>query len=88
MDQLKGSGLKRMLLNIILFIIFPLGWIFTKSPDQGCQTTLYTVLSPEAENGAYYADCKKSKKNSHVNQENWKTLWKISEGKLGIKFDP
>jgi NAD(P)-dependent dehydrogenase (short-subunit alcohol dehydrogenase family) len=87
MREMMDDGLKGSLLYILLLAVFPLWWLVSKSAYEGCQTTLYTVLSPEAENGAYYADCKKSKKNSHVVEENWKALWKISEEKLRIKFD-
>ncbi len=31
---------------------------FWKTPWEGAQTTLYTVLAADLQSGAYYADCK------------------------------
>ncbi len=31
---------------------------FFKTPWEGAQTTLYTVLTADLKSGAYYADCK------------------------------
>jgi NAD(P)-dependent dehydrogenase (short-subunit alcohol dehydrogenase family) len=78
MREMIGDGLKGKVLYFLLLAAFPAWWLISKSTYEGCQTTLYTVLSPEAENGEYYADCKKSKKSSQINDENWKALWRIS----------
>eukprot|EP00178_Gracilaria_changii_P012964 TRINITY_DN3651_c0_g1_i3.p1 TRINITY_DN3651_c0_g1~~TRINITY_DN3651_c0_g1_i3.p1 ORF type:complete len:202 (+),score=10.30 TRINITY_DN3651_c0_g1_i3:407-1012(+) len=69
-------------------VTFPIMWFITKSPWQGCQTTLHCALSPDVENGCYYADCKKDSENVEVTKENWDKLWEISEKHLGIKFNP
>lgn len=63
---MMSDGIKGKILNLILLIVFPLWWLFSKSSYEGCQTTLYTLLSDGVESGEYYSDCKKSAKNSNV----------------------
>lgn len=88
MREMEGDGLKGQLLKVGLVVAFPFWWLISKSSFEGCQTTLFTLLSDQVENGAYYSDCKKAAVNSNVTEENWKKLWEISEEKLKIKFDP
>lgn len=86
MRDMKADGLKGKIMSILMVVIYPVWWLFTKSSVEGSQTTLYTLLSDDVENGAYYADCKKSSKNSQANKTNADKLWQISEQILGIKF--
>jgi NAD(P)-dependent dehydrogenase (short-subunit alcohol dehydrogenase family) len=56
------------------------GKIFAKTPREGAQTTLYTLLADKVENGAYYADCKvKEVSNSYATEANVEKLWQKSE---------
>ncbi|KAM7542611.1 hypothetical protein Aperf_G00000008033 [Anoplocephala perfoliata] len=50
-------------------LINTVGRPFTKTPWQGAQTTLYTVLTPELKSGAYYADCAEGKAVKRVFDE-------------------
>lgn len=53
-----------------------------KSPKQGAQTTLYTILEDDAKlkKGGYYSDCKQSQVSKFCqNMENAKKLWELSE---------
>jgi len=64
--------------------------LFGKTPKQGAQTTLYTVLEDASsiKNGEYYSNSVISPKNEFANNvENQRKLWRLSEELLGIKFD-
>lgn len=56
--EIQSEGIGK-LLAVVMILIHPMYWLFTKSPWEGCQTTLHTALSPDVETGCYYADCKK-----------------------------
>lgn len=69
---------KKVLMNVIK----PLFWYFTKDSVQGAQTTLYCALEEHNKlvPGGYYSDCKIMDVNPIANEpENWKKLWDISE---------
>lgn len=44
----------------VWYLIYPFWWFFTKSPEQGAQTTLQCALLDDSNivRGAYYSDCK------------------------------
>ncbi len=44
MREMKSEGAGKFL-GVALFLVYPIYWFFTKSSFQGCQTTLYTLLS-------------------------------------------
>lgn len=50
-------------------IASPVYTVFTKSPEEGAQTTLMGVFAPPQKlvNGGYYSDCRLSKENKEVN---------------------
>jgi len=85
--EIKSEGPGKYL-GIIMFFMYPLYWLLTKNPWQGCQTTLHAALSGDIDNGAYYADCQRDSENPLATEENWEKLWKISEDTLNIKFQP
>jgi hypothetical protein len=70
MREIKSEGPGKFL-GVIMAAIYPLYWLLTKNPWQGCQTTLHTTLSGDIDNGAYYADCERSNENPLVTEENW-----------------
>lgn len=43
--EIKSEGPGRIL-GVLMFFVYPLYWLLTKSSWQGCQTTLYAALSP------------------------------------------
>ncbi|CAG5110765.1 Oidioi.mRNA.OKI2018_I69.chr2.g5132.t1.cds [Oikopleura dioica] len=52
-----------------------------KSPEQGAQTSMYCICSPEAETGHYYAECAQSKvaiKGKRNLDEAQEELWNLS----------
>lgn len=54
---------------------------FFKTPEQGCQTTLYLATSDEVEgvSGKYFMDCKEAElSNSIKDMDNAKKLWEES----------
>ncbi len=54
-----------------------------KTPWQGAQTTMYTILSPKIESGAYYAACKKAKVNPLLyDDELGDKVWELSMKKI------
>ena len=64
-----------------------LGRIFFKTPEQGCQTTLYCCLEPSIENdsGKYYDNCKEKQPNRKaLVEEDQKRLWELSEMMVGL----
>jgi len=42
-------------------VLYPVFWLFFKTPMQGAQTSLYCALAPGIKGGVYYADCKEKK---------------------------
>ncbi|KAL7714860.1 Restnol dehydrogenase [Entamoeba marina] len=52
--------------EIVRIILQPFLYIFFKSPEEGIQTTLHLIMEENIVNGAYYADCKPSKRNKLV----------------------
>lgn len=46
MREIMDDGLKGKVLYILLLAVFPIWWLISKSAYEGCQTTLYTILSP------------------------------------------
>lgn len=63
--EIKAEGPGKYL-GIFMTVIYPIYWLLTKSSWQGCQTTLHAALSPDVENGAYYADCQRDSENALV----------------------
>ena len=74
--------------KIFSLVTLPLQYLFMKSPMEGAQTTLYTVLEDEdkLKNAEYYVNCKVAKlRNREANDsEAAKNLWKKTEEILGI----
>lgn len=44
--EIQSEGIGKFL-KIVMIVIHPIYWLFTKSPWEGCQTTLHTALSPD-----------------------------------------
>lgn len=74
----------------MLFFVYPLVWILTKSPVQGAQTTIYTIMEDKdrLRNGAYYSECGLGQKGVFADDPaNQKRLWERSEELLKITFN-
>lgn len=55
-------------------------FLFSKTPYQGAQTSLYCALAPQVKGGWFYRDCKAEKITLHeMMEENAKKLWEVSE---------
>ncbi|CBY14540.1 unnamed protein product, partial [Oikopleura dioica] len=56
-------------------------WMIAKSSDQGAQTSMYCICSPEAETSLYYKDCAKGEvkiKGKQNLDEAQEQLWNLS----------
>ena len=76
--------------KVYLYVMYVMGLLFGKSPVEGSQTTLYTLLEDTVniKNGAYYDNSHVGEKNPFaLDPENQKKLWRKSEELLGITFD-
>jgi retinol dehydrogenase-12 len=75
------------LFTVVLVLIYPLFFWFTKSVEQGAQTTLHCALSEEAGkvSGQYFSDCAIQPLKPHaLNDDEAKRLWEISEKMVGL----
>ncbi|KAL4506985.1 hypothetical protein ABPG72_001406 [Tetrahymena utriculariae] len=75
------------ILGLIKFLISPLWYIFSKSPEQGAQTSLYCVHESfdRLVKGGYYSDCKiKKYGNKQITEENADKFWDISLKQLKL----
>lgn len=55
---------------------------FLKTLEEGIQTSLYCIMSPDLENvtGKYFRDCKEGQPRSDVYKREWQTaLWNASK---------
>ncbi|KAL4461056.1 hypothetical protein ABPG74_016528 [Tetrahymena malaccensis] len=69
------------LFRVLYTLVYPLFYLFSKSPSQGAQTTLYCIHEDfdKLQKGAYYSDCKKQDfGNKCITQENAEKLWDLS----------
>ncbi len=73
----------------------PLPWVFqqfrkflAKTPQQGCQTTLYCCLEESIANdsGKFYSDCKEVRGRA-TSEADQKRLWDLSEKMVGLKTE-
>jgi len=68
-------------------VLWPLWWLLTKTPYNGCQTVLYCAVSEEleAESGNYYANCaEKAWSKISLDDATATKLWSVSEALTGI----
>ena len=73
---------KNYVLKVLIILLNPMWWFFTKNERQGAQTSLYCALLPHEhlENGRFYSDCHVKKTREIANdQKMMKDLWEISE---------
>jgi len=72
------------LLSFLQYPLYPLLWLFMKSPLEGAQTSLHCSLSDDIVPGAYYSDCKLKQAQLPENYEQKAvTLWETSERLIG-----
>ncbi|CAF0998162.1 unnamed protein product [Adineta steineri] len=75
-------GHYQIILNTILLLITPLWCCFTKSPEQGAQTSIYLASDRRLNHvtGKYFKECKEySSSKTSLDQQAAKRLWKLSE---------
>lgn len=75
----RYMGMKVLILKVLLW---PMVMIMIKTPWEGAQTTLYTVLEDDEnlEKGAYYSDCKVMPSTAFTcDRDNATLLWSKSE---------
>jgi len=74
------SGFDRHINFFLRVLCAPIFFMFAKTNWQGAQTTLHCALSPEIQNGRYYAECKPEKTSEYTyDKEVAEKLWKLSE---------
>ena len=70
-------------------IMWPVIYLFTKTPWQGAQTTIYCAVSEEMEgvSGQYLSDCKiKKLANSQATDDSIaERLWEVSMQMVGLE---
>ena len=75
------TELGRHLPKLLLYILGPLLWPFTKNPVQGAQTSIYCSVAEEisGHSGRYYSDCKeKPAAPQGQDEETAEKLWELS----------
>uniref|UniRef100_A0A3P9A3L0 Uncharacterized protein n=1 Tax=Esox lucius TaxID=8010 RepID=A0A3P9A3L0_ESOLU len=83
------TDLKRHM-NLALLISWKIVRPFTKTVEQGAQTSIYCAVERklETESGGYYSDCKPSRCTSAARDDEMaEKLWKLSCQMLGITWD-
>lgn len=73
--------------KFVMTFLYPAFQYFLLSPNEGAQTTLYCVLSPDIKGGKFYSECKETKPVLPENYEKVaEELWKVSEKLAKIKY--
>lgn len=83
-----GRKLGDILPAFIVFLLHVLGPLFTKSSEQGAQTSIYCAVADEVEQqtGLYYSDCAvKQPANQALDDDAAKRLWDLSAKMVGIQ---
>jgi len=74
-------------LQLLVRLIYPIFCIFTKTPEQGAQTTIHCSLADDIfnYNGHYFSDCQIKQPSADArNKEDAIKLWKISEELVNV----
>ena len=75
-----NTELTRYLPKKFIILLFPLLFLIFKRPKEGCQTTLFCALHPDAVPAEYYSDCKLGYQSKQtLNETEWDRLWEASE---------
>ena len=76
-----------VILQILMTVASPIGWVFFKSLEQGAQTSIYCAVSEEIEglSGKYFADCQEQKLSTVLSQDDEvaEVLWNKSLEMIG-----
>lgn len=76
--------------SLVMRVLFGIGKLFMKTPEQGARTSIWLATSRETEggNGAYFRNRKAATPSSAArNEQDQKKLWQISEELCEITFD-
>ncbi|XP_056452802.1 retinol dehydrogenase 12-like [Gadus chalcogrammus] len=75
-------------MNLALLISWKIVRPFTKTIQQGAQTTIYCTVEPDIQSGGYYCDCKLSSCTSAARDDVMaEKLWELSCQMLGITWE-
>ena len=67
-------------------ILFPLAWLFFKTPTQGAQTSIHCAVADDVESGLYYSDCKPKEPAAQGKDDGVaKKLWEVSADLVGLE---
>lgn len=79
--RMEAHGIYK-LMTILKQIFYPIWYIFSKSAEQGAQTTIHCAITYEVlqYSGCYFSDCQVKTPSIHArNKDGPERLWKISE---------
>ncbi|KAL3268771.1 hypothetical protein HHI36_007871 [Cryptolaemus montrouzieri] len=85
---LIDSGIWRNVAAPLSWGLRLIAWAFFKTPEQGCQTTVFCAVSEELEGvtGRYFLDCAERGLSSGCKDEDKaKKLWELSENFVGLR---
>ncbi|XP_072286509.1 dehydrogenase/reductase SDR family member 13-like [Pyxicephalus adspersus] len=81
------TNLGRSLPYILKVILFPVVWLFFRTPTDGAQTSIYCAVEEGIEqySGRYFTSCQVQRVQPHARDDAVaKKLWEVSEDLLGL----
>jgi len=70
-------------------VLWPVWWLLTKTPYQGCQTVMYCAVSEELQHvsGHYYGNCaEEAWSKVSLDDASATKLWTVSEALTGVRL--
>ena len=74
------------LFTVLRCVLWPLLWLLTKSPHEGCQTVVYCAVSEELQgaSGRYYGNCtQEAWSQLSLDDSTATNLWNVSQSLTG-----
>ncbi|XP_018417544.1 PREDICTED: dehydrogenase/reductase SDR family member 13 [Nanorana parkeri] len=81
------TNLGRSLPYLLKVVVFPIGWLFLRTPMDGAQTSIYCAVEEGIEHysGRYFTNCQLQQVKPHARDDAVaKKLWEVSEDLLGL----
>ncbi|XP_053313040.1 dehydrogenase/reductase SDR family member 13 [Spea bombifrons] len=81
------TNLGRNLPHWLKVLLFPVAWLFLRTPTDGAQTSIYCAVQEEIEmySGRYFNNCRVQKVLPHARDDaRAKKLWEVSEELTGL----